>query len=74
MKENSSYGRYLFIGLLVIGLGVITLIDKTVPARPWVGWLPVPEAAAYAVGVLVILCGLYPLYLGIKIFLKSRRS
>ena len=60
-------------GLIIIGLFILT--GHRIPVRPGPSdGLIVSAEAAYAIGSLVILCGVYPIYLGIKQFLKSRRS
>lgn len=61
------------IGLLTMGVGIFTLIDRTLPARLGEASIPLTRKTSIFVGVVVVLCGLWFLYFGIKNFLKSRR-
>lgn len=61
-------------GLLFIVLGVLVVVSGSVPHLQFgTGWFAVNEKAALGIGILVIICGLYPLYFAVKNFLKEKK-
>ncbi len=59
-------------GLLFIVLGILIIVSGDVPLRQFgTGWFAVNEKASLGTGILVIICGLYPLYFAVKNFISS---
>ncbi len=65
IKSAETARSNVEIGILVISLGLMTILAEGFAATHSV-WVSLTEDASYFVGGILILCGLHPLWIGIK--------
>ncbi|MBI2340064.1 MAG: hypothetical protein HYU99_06860 [Deltaproteobacteria bacterium] len=63
---------YFVYGVVITGIGVLTIIQESVSTRSG-DVIPITKEASFFIGSVVILCGLWLLFFAVKNFLKEKK-